>query len=166
MRKKIAVYQGTFDPFTNGHLEVAKDALSIFDEVIILLLVNPVKKPLFSVEERKEMILQTIQTLDGVSVDSYQGLLADYMKEKGLTCCVRGIRNERDYAYELENHQLSKVFYPDLKTFFLPCDPLWANVSSGAVKAACAYGSLPATWVSSAVVQNLLQKFPKIKLVK
>ncbi len=165
MSKKIAVYQGTFDPFTNGHLSVVKDALSIFDEVVVLLLVNPSKIPLFSVEERKQMISDAVCTLGSVRVDAYQGLLADYMKQQNITCCVRGIRNERDYAYELENHQLSKTFYPALQTLFLPCQPQYNSISSSAVKTACVCGKLPAAWVPSAVAKKLLSKYPQATLI-
>lgn len=165
MRKKIAVYQGTFDPFTKGHLSVVKEALSIFDEVGVLLLVNPAKKPLFSLQERKQMILDTLKGVDGVWVDSFEGLLADYMQDKGIRCCVRGIRNERDYAYELENHRLSQTFYPQLQTVFLPCQAQWECVSSGAVKTACACGKLPTEWVPDAVLKNLLKKFPHTQLI-
>ena len=83
MNKKTVVFQGTFDPFTLGHLYIVQDALAVFDKVIILLLVNPDKKPLFSLEERKEMILSSVEGLSGVEVDSYSGLLVEYMKEHG-----------------------------------------------------------------------------------
>lgn len=165
MNKKIAVYQGTFDPFTNGHLAVLKDALSVFDEIGILLLVNPAKTPLFPVEERKQMILEAVKSIGHVWVESYQGLLVDFMQKKGIVCCVRGVRNERDYAYELENHQLSKKLYPQLQTLFLPCQPQWESVSSSAVKAACANGKLPKEWVPFGVAEKLLAKFPQTKLI-
>ena len=165
MNKKIAVYQGTFDPFTNGHLAVLKDALSVFDEIGILLLVNPAKTPLFPVEERKQMILEAVKSIGHVWVESYQGLLVDFMQKKGIVCCVRGVRNERDYAYELENHQLSKKLYPQLQTLFLPCQPQWESVSSSAVKAACANGKLPKEWVPFGIAEKLLAKFPQTKLI-
>ena len=165
MNKKIAVYQGTFDPFTNGHLAVLKDALSVFDEIGILLLVNPAKTPLFPVEERKQMILEAVKSIGHVWVESYQGLLVDFMQKKGIVCCVRGVRNERDYAYELENHQLSKKLYPQLQTLFLPCQPQWEGVSSSAVKAACANGKLPKEWVPFGIAEKLLAKFPQTKLI-
>lgn len=165
MNKKIAVYQGSFDPFTNGHLSVVKDALSVFDEIGILLLVNPTKSPLFSVEERKQMILETVRSIGQVWVDSYQGLLVDFMQKKSIVCCVRGVRNERDYAYELKNHQLSKNLYPQLQTLFLPCQPQWESVSSSAVKEACVNGRLPKNWVPDAVAEKLLSKFPQTKLI-
>lgn len=165
MSKKIAVYQGTFDPFTTGHLAVLRAARCIFDEVIVLLLVNPAKTPLFSIEERKNMIEQSVASLSGITVDSYQGLLADYMKEKALVCCVRGIRNEIDCVFELKNHQLSQVFYPALQSIFLPCDTQYNCVSSSAVKEACRCGTLPSSWVTSAVSKMLLTKYPHIKLI-
>ncbi len=164
-RPRAAVYQGTFDPFTEGHLSVLKAALSLFDEVVVLLLVNPAKKPLFSVQERREMISASVRGLRGVSVDSDEGLLADYMRRHGLQVCLRGVRNERDAAYELENHRLSQGLYPALQTILLPCDPAFHALSSSAVKAACAGGSLPADWVPAAVAKKLKEKYPGLLLV-
>lgn len=160
MKKNIAVYQGTFDPFTSGHLSVLQNALAAFDEVIVLLLVNPAKKPLFCVEERKEMIAASVSDLKGVSVDSYGGLLADYMQERGLRVCVRGVRNAADAAFETESHRLSRAFYPQLQTVFLPCEAQWEDLSSSAVKAACACGRLPAAWVPQKVAERLREKYP------
>lgn len=159
MSKRTAVYQGTFDPFTNGHLSVVRAALGAFDELVILLLVNPVKTPLFSVEERKEMIRRVLADFPNVRVEAYKGLLADYMRLHGLTYCVRGIRNAADAAYELENHALSRVFYPSLQTLLLPSDPQWQTLSSSAVKAACACGRVPSAWVSPSVQQKLKEKY-------
>lgn len=162
MSKRTAVYQGTFDPFTNGHLSVVRAALSAFDEVVVLLLVNPAKTPLFSVEERKEMIRSAAADFPNVRVESYDGLLADYMHLHGLTCCVRGVRNAADAAYELENHSLSRVFYPLLQTLLLPCDAQWQNLSSSSVKAACACGRVPSAWVPPSVQQKLKEKYPNL----
>lgn len=156
------IYQGTFDPFTSGHLAVLKQALAVFGRVRILLLVNPVKQPLFSVEERKQMIAQVTAGLDGVDIDSSEGLLADYMRARNLRVCVRGVRNEADSAYELESHRLSQVFYPQLQTVFLPCEPVWQTISSTAVKTACAAGRLPAAWVPEAVAAQLKRKYPSL----
>ena len=162
MKPKTAVYQGTFDPFTCGHLSALKSARELFDEVVVLLLVNPAKKPLFSADERAEMINAAVTEakLTGVRVDSYEGLLADYMQAHGLTCCIRGVRNGRDAEFELENHRLSRVFYPQLQTILLPCDPAWQDVSSSALKAACAAGRVPAEWATKSVREKLLEKYP------
>lgn len=138
----------------------------MFARVVVLLLVNPAKKPLFSVEERKDMIRQALDRahIDGVTVDSDGGLLADYMQKHGLSVCVRGVRNGRDAEFELENHRLSRQFFPALQTLLLPCETQWAEVSSSAVKAACAYGRLPAGWVPENVAQELQKKYPNLQL--
>lgn len=144
--KKRIVFQGTFDPFTNGHLAVVRAARAVFDEVIILLLVNPDKKPLFSLEKRKAMIEASVKDMPGVSVDHFDGLLVDYLKAHELSACVRGVRNSTDFDYEKQNHFLSQKLYPALQTLFLPSDPQWECVSSSAVKTACEQGTLPQEW--------------------
>lgn len=164
MKNHIAVYQGTFDPFTSGHLAVLKDALAVFDEVIVLLLVNPAKKPLFSVQERKDMIAASVADLPGARVDSYGGLLADYMQARGLRVCVRGVRNGADFAFELESHRLSRAFYPALQTVFLPCAPQWEALSSSALKAACARGRAPRAWAPAPVIKKLEEKYPGLSV--
>lgn len=164
-RPRAAVYQGTFDPFTQGHLSVLKSALSLFDEVVVLLLVNPAKKPLFSVAERREMISASVQGLKGVRVDADEGLLVDYMQKHGLQVCVRGVRNGQDAAYELQNHRLSQNLYPALQTLLLPCEPAFHALSSSAVKTACAGGSLSMNWVPAAVAEKLKEKYPGLVLI-
>lgn len=158
------IFQGTFDPFTSGHLEVVKHALSVFEEVRVLLLINPDKTPLFSLEERTEMIRQSVAPWPQVSVDSYDGLLVDYMRQHGYRACVRGVRNAQDALYELNNHHLSQQIEPGLYTFFLPCDNTYAAVSSSTVKEACAAGQLPAAWVPEPVLAYLKKKFPSLPL--
>ena len=159
MKTPFVIYQGTFDPLTNGHLNIIKKALDLFGHVRVLLLVNPDKQPLFSVQERKEMIAAATADLPGVSIDSDSGLLVDYMRRHGTSVCVRGVRNAEDRAYELHNHALSKQLYPDIETILLPCDPQWHAVSSSAVKAACTEGRLPSEWVPPAVLAALKKKF-------
>ena len=165
MAEPFVVYQGTFDPFTQGHLAVLKEALHRFSAVRILLLVNPEKKPLFSVQERKEMIAAATAGLKGISIDSDTGLLVDYMRKHGVSVCVRGVRNEQDRIYELYNHQLSQALYPSLQTILLPCAVAWKEVSSSAVKKACEEGMLPTQWVSPKIVSFLKQKFPHLTLI-
>ena len=164
---QTVVYQGTFDPFTQGHLAVVKSARQLFDRVVVLLLVNPGKKPLFSVQDRQKKKKKTLELaqIDGVSVDHSDGLLADYMQKHGLSVCVRGIRNGRDCEFELENHRLSRHFFAGLQTVFLPCDPQLADISSSAVKAACGYGKLPKTWVPQNVADELKKKYPNLKFI-
>lgn len=156
---RTVVYQGTFDPFTAGHLSVVKQALRQFEEVIVLLLVNPHKKPLFSLQERKEIILADTASFSGVKVDSSEGLLVDYMRAHGLTICVRGVRNAQDEAWEMHNHHLSQALYPPLQTLLLPCEEQWREVSSSAVKEACRAGRLPAGWVGACAQKKLLSRY-------
>ena len=165
MSEPFVIYQGTFDPFTNGHLEIAKQAVAQFGRVRILLLVNPDKQPLFTVAERKEMIAAATAELKGISIDSDTGLLVDYMRAHGVHTCVRGVRNEQDRLYEMHNHQLSHALYPALQTVLLTCSSQWKDVSSSAVKAACLQGKLPRGWVSEAVLAALKQKFPDLQVI-
>ena len=158
MAEKLVIFQGTFDPFTNGHLAVLEQAVNLFGAVRVLLLINPDKKPLFSIAERKEMILACTSHLPGVSVDSYEGLLVDYMRERNLTVCVRGVRSGIDVAYELQNDRLSRALYPQLRTFLLACAANCQSISSSALKAACAQGQIPAGWVPDIVRQAMLKK--------
>lgn len=164
MKQKIAVYQGTFDPFTSGHLHILQAARGMFDEVVVLLLDNPVKRPLFSVQERTEMIVQTIQetSLSGVRVESDGGLLADYMRRHELIYCVRGVRNARDADFEMENHRLSRIFYPSLQTILIPCEASFSLVSSSSLKAACSVGRMPAAWAPLCVRKRLEKKYPSL----
>ena len=158
MNKKTVIFQGTFDPFTCGHLAVVEDALKIFEEVIILLLINPEKTPLFSVSERKEMIEKTVAHLPGVRVDSFEGLLVEYMQEHGLHICVRGIRDEKDLRYEIKNHSLSKALFPELQTMFVPCRGGQDCVSSSVVKEEIQKGNLPQKWLPDPVLQAFVDK--------
>lgn len=159
MNDAPVIFQGTFDPFTMGHLAMVKQMRELFGPVRILLLINPDKTPLFSVEERKQIILQAIAGLSGVSVDSYDGWLVDYMRARNLTVNVRGVRNGADATYELANHHISQKLYPALRTFLLPCPSCLRKISSSAVKQACASGQLPQGWVPAAAEQKLSEKY-------
>lgn len=157
------IFQGTFDPFTSGHLAVLKDALAVFGRVRVLLLVNPDKKPLFSLRERREMIVAVTADLPGVSVDASDGLLVDYMRAHGLRRCVRGVRNGADAEYELKNHRLSQALYAELQTVLLPCPAEWKDISSSSVKAACARGRVPRGWAPPPVREKLAEKYPGVQ---
>ena len=155
----MIVFQGTFDPFTNGHLAVVKTALALFGQVRILLLINPDKTPLFSVEERIKMIRAATADLPGVSVDSFDGLLADYMRAHQLCVCVRGVRSEQDAAYELHNAHLSQALYPSLYTLLIACPDAFLHISSSALKTLCAQKEIPTGWVPLAVEKQITKKF-------
>ena len=165
MTEPFVVYQGTFDPFTQGHLAILKNALSLFGSVRVLLLVNPDKQPLFSLQERKEMIALATAGLAGVSIDSDSGLLVDYMRAHAVTRCVRGVRDEADASYEMKNHALSQQLYPALQTLLLSCDPALKEISSSRVKEACMQGHVPKEWICQQTLPFLRRKFPQVQFI-
>ena len=136
---RIAVYPGSFDPITNGHVYILKRSLKIFDHLVVALAVNVRKTPLFSVDERREMILDAVDRDPRIEVDAFEGLLVDYCAVKGMTAIVKGIRAVSDFDYELQmaqmNHGLTGV-----DTLFLPTSPTYSFVSSSLVKQVAGYG--------------------------
>ena len=131
---RIAVYPGSFDPITNGHLDILSRSLRLFDKVIVALADNVRKKPLFTVEERRDQILAAVGHDPRVEVDAFSGLLVSYVKGRGAGCVVRGLRAIADFEYEFQlahmNHQLA----PDIETLFLMTDQQHFYVSSSLVK--------------------------------
>lgn len=131
---RIAVYAGTFDPVTDGHVFVLKKAAELFDEVYLALCVNPKKTPLFSVEKRMEMLNAVSKSFKNVKVKYHEGMLVDFMKTVGALYSVRGVRNDTDYNYENEMHFVNQKLYPEMTTLFIPSDEETVNVSSTRVK--------------------------------
>jgi pantetheine-phosphate adenylyltransferase len=116
---RIAVYPGSFDPITNGHMDILKRSLSIFDKVILLIAVNPNKKERFSPSERKEMILEATKDLENVEVDIYDGLTVEYAKKHHATHMIRGLRAVTDFEYEFQLASANDIADPDIDTVFL-----------------------------------------------
>ncbi|MBD5493002.1 MAG: pantetheine-phosphate adenylyltransferase [Lachnospiraceae bacterium] len=132
---KSAIYPGSFDPVTYGHLDVIKRASEIFDELIVSVLNNNVKTPLFSVEERVRMLVEATKDIPNVTVDSFSGLLIDYAKRKGVHVAIRGLRAITDFEYELQIAQTNrKLSGGDLDTMFLTTSLEYAYLSSSSVK--------------------------------
>ena len=119
----IAIYPGSFDPFTNGHLDILKSGSEIFDRVIIAVSYNSDKKAFLPIETRVELIKEAVSSLNNVEVDSYNGLTAEYAKSKGATVLLRGLRNSIDFEYELNLSHANKALNNDLKTIFLATKP-------------------------------------------
>jgi Phosphopantetheine adenylyltransferase (EC 2.7.7.3) len=116
---KRAIYPGTFDPFTNGHIDILERASNIFDEIIIAVAVNSQKKPMFPVEERAEMIRECVATFPTVKVDTLQsGLLIDYAREKKAVAIIRGLRQVADFEYEFQIALMNRHLYPEITTVF------------------------------------------------
>lgn len=133
-----AIFPGSFDPLTNGHLDVIKRSAPLFDEMIIAVLNNPDKHPMFSVEERCSMIEEILPELNGFDcrliVDSFSGLTAEFAKKRGATAIVRGIRAVSDYEYELRMALMNRKLEPTIETVFLMADEEFSYVSSTLMK--------------------------------
>ena len=138
---KIAVYPGSFDPITLGHLNLIKRASKVFDKLIVCVMVNSVKKPLFTNEERVEQIKKVTERFENVEVDSWDGLVAEYAREKGAVAVVRGLRALSDYEKECQMAIINKKINPELETFFLAASEKYMYLSSSAVKEMAAFGA-------------------------
>lgn len=137
---KCAVYPGSFDPVTLGHMDIIKRASSLFDRLIIAVLNNRAKTPLFSVEERVKMLEEVTKDLPNVEVKSFGGMTVNFARECGANALVRGLRAITDFEYELQIAQLNRVMDPDIDTVFLTTNLKYAYLSSSSVKEVAAYG--------------------------
>ena len=137
---KCAVYPGSFDPVTLGHMDIIKRASSLFDRLIIAVLNNRAKTPLFSVEERVKMLEEVTKDLPNVEVKSFGGMTVDFARECGANALVRGLRAITDFEYEPQIAQLNRVMDPDIDTVFLTTNLKYAYLSSSSVKEVAAYG--------------------------
>ena len=131
---KIGVYPGSFDPLTNGHLDIIKRASRLFDRIIVGVLHNDAKKAIFSMEERVELIKKCTADIANVEVDLFQGLLVDFVREKHATAIVKGLRAVSDYEYELQMAMLNKHIDSEIETIFLMADIQNSFLSSSVVK--------------------------------
>jgi pantetheine-phosphate adenylyltransferase len=129
-----AIYPGSFDPITNGHLDLIERGCCLFDKLIVAILRNETKQPLFSVEERTEMLREVVDRYPNVAVDSFEGLLVDYAAENGATVLLRGIRAISDYEYELQMALMNRRLRPDIETVFMMASEAHSFVSSRLVK--------------------------------
>ncbi len=140
MERITAVYPGTFDPVTNGHLDIVARSAGLFHQVVVAVLRNTHKTPLFSVAERVEMIRTAAGGWPNVEVEAFEGLLVDYARRKGAKIIVRGIRAVSDYEYELQMASMNRRLNPELETIFMiPAEP-YSYLSSGLVKEICLLG--------------------------
>jgi pantetheine-phosphate adenylyltransferase len=130
-----ALYTGSFDPLTKGHLNIIERAAKLYDTLTVGIIVNPSKQSMFTLEERKKMIADTLSHLDNVSVDYFSGLLADYVNEQGFNVVVRGLRATMDFEYEIQMAQMNaRLFNDQVETVFLMTEPKYSFVSSSMVK--------------------------------
>ncbi|HXM43643.1 MAG TPA: pantetheine-phosphate adenylyltransferase [Bryobacteraceae bacterium] len=129
-----AIYPGSFDPITNGHLDLIVRGCCLFDKLTVAILRNETKKPLFSVEERIEMLREVVDCYRNVAVDSFEGLLVDYAAQNGATVLLRGIRAISDYEYELQMALMNRRLRPDIETVFMMASEAHSFISSRLVK--------------------------------
>lgn len=152
---KPVVFSGSFDPVTNGHIDLIKRARKIFGAVRVVVCYNANKQGLFSPQERVDLLQEALRGEENISVDMTTGLLADYMKKNGLTIVVRGLRSAHDWNHERTNAYYNHAFNPEVETVFLPADSAYQFVSSSAVREAVKYGGNIASLVPACVYKAL-----------
>ena len=154
-----AIYPGSFDPITNGHLDLIERGCCLFDKLIVAILRNETKQPLFSVEERTEMLREVVDRYPNVAVDSFEGLLVDYAAENGATVLLRGIRAISDYEYELQMALMNRRLRPDIETVFMMASEAHSFVSSRLVKEVFGLGGNIEGLVPPSVEVRLRKRF-------
>ena len=155
--KRRAVCPGSFDPITNGHLDIIKRASAHFDEVVVAVFINSTKQSLFSVEERIDMIKETTKNLPNIKVDSWSGLTVDYCKKNGIDVITKGLRAVSDFDYELQMAQMNRQL-SGVETLFMATRPEYSFLSSSLVKELATYGGDVSTYVPAPVHASLLER--------
>ena len=154
----IAVCSGSFDPVTNGHLDIFERASRIFDRLIVGVFHNIRKEPCFPVEERMALLREVTQHIPNLEISAFSGLLIDYMHERGATVIVRGMRSVTDYEYEQREEQMLKFLAPDVETVFLLTDPRYSFVSSSGVREVARFGGDVSRLVPPCVAEAIRRK--------
>ena len=158
MKRKIAIVPGSFDPITYGHIDIIKRSTQLFDEVIVAILVNPDKKYLFTLEEREEMINESIKDFNNVRVDSFSGLLVNYAKKVDSTVIVRGLRAVSDFEYEMQLTFMNKALDDNIETFYMMANKQYSFISSSIVKGVSGFGADLSKFVPKHVEEKLEKK--------
>lgn len=156
---KKAVYPGTFDPVTNGHLDVIKRGSIIFDKLIVSVGCNPLKEALFSVKERMQMIQEQVKNLKNVKVDCFDGMLVDYLKNQKTNIILRGIRTISDFEYEFQRALTNRVLNKKVETVFVMTSEQYSFLNSTLIKEAISLGCSVSQFVPPDVERRLIQKF-------
>ncbi len=156
---KRAIYPGSFDPVTYGHLDIIKRSADIFDELIIGVLNNRAKSPLFSVDERVNILKEVLKGIDNISIVSYEGLLVDFAIANDARVIVRGLRAVTDFEYELQMAQTNKVLNNEVETMFLTTSLEYAYLSSSTVREVASYGGDISKFVPPYVEKQIYDKY-------
>jgi len=159
MKEKVVIYPGTFDPITNGHLSIISRALKVFDKLVIAILNNPQKVPLFSLKERMVMIRDVLKGQSRVEVDSFDGLLVDYVIKKKTNVVIRGLRALSDFEYEFQMALMNRKLNREVQSIFLMTDYKWFYTSSTIIKEAAGLGGDVSGLVPAVVCKKLKEKY-------
>ncbi len=158
---RIAVYPASFDPITNGHLDLIDRAARLFDELIVGLAVNVEKQGLFTSEERLELMRDAIGERSNIRIETIEGLLVDYVRERGARVIIRGMRALADFEYEFEMAMMNAHMYPDVETVFLMTSSKWFYVSASRIRELVRFGADVTEFVPKLVAQRLKEKLEK-----
>lgn len=155
---KIAVYPGSFDPITLGHLNIIRRAAVVFDKVIVCVMVNSEKKPMFNLEERVELVKRVTERLNNVEVDNSDLLLAEYVRRRGANAIVKGLRAMSDFEKEFQMAIINKKMYPELETVFLTASEKYTYLSSTVVKEMARYGADLGEFAPREIIEDIIAK--------
>lgn len=154
-----ALCPGSFDPPTNGHVDVIERAARHFETVVVAVIANPSKDPLFTLDERKELLADALSHVDNIQIDSFSGLLVDFAREQQVDVVVKGLRAVSDFEYELQMAQMNTTLMPGLDTIFVTATPSWSFLSSSLVKQVARYGGAVEGLVPPGVAKALETRF-------
>lgn len=158
---KRAVYPGSFDPVTNGHLDIIKRASTVFDELIVAVAVNSSKKSLFTGEERVDLIKNVVNGIENVKVEYFESLLTEYLKKNGISIVIRGLRAVTDFDYEFALAMMNRNLYSRVETIFMMTSDKYSFISSRLVKEVSQFGGEITDYVPDYVNKKLKEKFKK-----
>ena len=161
LSEKIAVVPGSFDPITNGHLDIIKRAADVFDVIYVAVLNNSSKNPLFSIDERMELIKEVTKEIPNIRIESSTGLLVEYAKAKNAKAIVRGLRAVSDFEYEMQITSMNRYLDESIETFFIMTKNQYSFLSSSIVKEVARYGGTVTGLVPEIVENALLEKYNK-----
>ena len=161
--KRIAIYPGSFDPVTNGHVDIVRRGKTMFDEIIVAILHNPNKKALFNLDERMDMLKESMKDIPGISYDAFGGLLVDYAEKRGAHAILRGMRAVSDFEYEFQLALMNRKLNRDIQTVFLMTGLRWIFTSSSIIKEAAQFGGDITDMVPPVVNRKIIEKFGPVQ---
>ena len=155
-----ALCPGSFDPPTNGHIDVIERTARYFERLVVAVIVNPSKQPMFTAPEREGLLREALAGVDNIEITSFDGLLVDLARERDIHVVVKGLRAISDFEYELQMAQMNSELYPEMDTMFVTAKPSWAFLSSSLVKEVARYGGPVDGMVPAGVAAAMKSKFP------